>query len=186
MAASGETIEHHLLCCPAPALGCASALGRVPAGTIETGGHVVADVEEDSAPPDAMIRLDGISVRFGGIVALSDVSFGADAGEVLGIIGPNGAGKTTLFDVVSGVRTPNDGRVHLDGADITNRSSSSRATPAFGGRSNGSRPSGGSASKTTSSPPWSGGAEAEASSPTWPRSQPDDAANGFGASVSTR
>ena len=74
-----------------------------------------------------MIDLEGISVRFGGIVALGDVSFQANAGEVLGIIGPNGAGKTTLFDVISGIRTPNEGRVRLDGADITNRSSSWRA-----------------------------------------------------------
>src|SRR4029077_9333186 len=49
------------------------------------------------------------------------------AGEVLGIIGPNGAGKTTLFDVISGVRAPNEGRVHLDGADVTNKSPSWRA-----------------------------------------------------------
>ena len=74
-----------------------------------------------------MISLDGISVRFGGIVALGDVSIEARAGEVLGIIGPNGAGKTTLFDVVSGIRAPNEGRVRLDGTDVTNRSSSWRA-----------------------------------------------------------
>ena len=87
----------------------------------------MADIEQVTGPPEAMIGLEGISVRFGGIVALSDVSFQANAGEVLGIIGPNGAGKTTLFDVISGIRTPNEGRVHLDGADITNRSSSWRA-----------------------------------------------------------
>jgi ABC-type branched-subunit amino acid transport system ATPase component len=91
------------------------------------GDEVVTDVEQLSAPPDTMIRLDGISVHFGGIAALRDVSFHAKAGEVLGIIGPNGAGKTTAFDVVAGVRTPNDGRVHLDGADVTNRSSAWRA-----------------------------------------------------------
>jgi ABC-type branched-subunit amino acid transport system ATPase component len=87
----------------------------------------VAEGEASAAPLDAMIRLEGINVRFGGIVALGDVSFDARAGEVLGIIGPNGAGKTTLFDVVSGVRAPNEGRVHLDGVDITRRSSSWRA-----------------------------------------------------------
>ncbi len=78
-------------------------------------------------PGSGMIHLEGIGVRFGGIVALDDVSFQANAGEVLGIIGPNGAGKTTLFDVISGVRTPNAGRVHLDGADVTNKSPSWRA-----------------------------------------------------------
>jgi ABC-type branched-subunit amino acid transport system ATPase component len=83
-----------------------------------------ADRSDTTAP---MISLDTISVRFGGIVALGEVSFEARAGEVLGIIGPNGAGKTTLFDVISGVRAPNEGRVRIDGTDVTNRSSSSRA-----------------------------------------------------------
>ncbi len=75
----------------------------------------------------AFLQLNGITVRFGGIVALKDVSFDAAAGEVLGIIGPNGAGKTTLFDVVSGVRPPNAGRVVLDGVDLTNKSATARA-----------------------------------------------------------
>jgi ABC-type branched-subunit amino acid transport system ATPase component len=89
--------------------------------------HVGEHADESPRSTVPMISLDGISVRFGGIVALADVSFEARAGEVLGIIGPNGAGKTTLFDVVSGVRAPNEGRVHLDGTDVTNRSSSWRA-----------------------------------------------------------
>ena len=74
-----------------------------------------------------ILQLEGISVRFGGIVALGDVSFDAEAGEVLGIIGPNGAGKTTLFDVISGVRSPNEGRVVLNGIDLTGKSSDARA-----------------------------------------------------------
>jgi branched-chain amino acid transport system ATP-binding protein len=80
---------------------------------------------EPAAP--AFLQLRGITVRFGGIVALNDVSFDAVAGEVLGIIGPNGAGKTTLFDVVSGVRAPNAGTVVLDGVDLTNKSATARA-----------------------------------------------------------
>ena len=74
-----------------------------------------------------MLEISGVTVRFGGIVALSDVSFNADAGEVLGMIGPNGAGKTTLFDVISGVRAPNDGRIVIDGVDLTNKSATERA-----------------------------------------------------------
>jgi branched-chain amino acid transport system ATP-binding protein len=85
----------------------------------------------DGAPPttegEPALRLDGISVRFGGITALDRVSLDAYAGEVLGIIGPNGAGKTTLFDVVSGVRAPNEGRVVLAGRDLTRVSASGRA-----------------------------------------------------------
>src|ERR1700738_3798910 len=75
----------------------------------------------------AGLTLSDIAVRFGGIAALSGVSLEADEGEVIGIIGPNGAGKTTLFDVVSGVRTPDDGRVTLGGKDITRRSTTDRA-----------------------------------------------------------
>jgi ABC-type branched-subunit amino acid transport system ATPase component len=74
-----------------------------------------------------MLELSNVTVRFGGITALDDLSFEARAGEVLGIIGPNGAGKTTLFDVISGVRAPNEGRVRLAGTDVTSRSSTSRA-----------------------------------------------------------
>jgi ABC-type branched-subunit amino acid transport system ATPase component len=73
------------------------------------------------------LELQGITVRFGGITALADVDLRAGAGEVLGLIGPNGAGKTTLFDVVSGVTTPNGGRVRLDGTDITRLSAIARS-----------------------------------------------------------
>ena len=77
--------------------------------------------------PEAALRLVDITVRFGGIVALHEVNLEARAGDVLGIIGPNGAGKTTLFDVVSGIRSPNHGRVYLNGTDVTRRSTATRA-----------------------------------------------------------
>jgi len=87
--------------------------------------------EQDQRVPatgdDLMLSLSDITVRFGGITALGGVSFDANKGEVLGIIGPNGAGKTTLFDVISGVRSPNEGKVVLDGKDITSASSTGRA-----------------------------------------------------------
>jgi branched-chain amino acid transport system ATP-binding protein len=92
----------------------------------------VSTVEElgASAPavaPRPSLGLDGVSVRFGGIPALHDVSFSVDAGEVLGLIGPNGAGKTTLFDAISGVRAPDHGRVFLGGHDMTRASAVARA-----------------------------------------------------------
>jgi branched-chain amino acid transport system ATP-binding protein len=80
-----------------------------------------------SAEGSPLLALEGVTVNFGGITAVDDVSVNVTEAEVLGIIGPNGAGKTTLFDVVSGVRIPNRGRVMFGGSDITNRSSASRA-----------------------------------------------------------
>ncbi len=55
------------------------------------------------------------------------MSFEASGGDVIGIIGPNGAGKTTLFDVISGVRAPNEGNVRLDGKDVTKTAATSRS-----------------------------------------------------------
>ncbi|MGY0019782.1 ABC transporter ATP-binding protein [Streptomyces sp. cg35] len=70
---------------------------------------------------DVLVAED-IGVRFGGVRALDGVGLRLAAGEVCGLIGPNGAGKTTLFDVVSGIRRPDAGRVLLDGVDVTRRS----------------------------------------------------------------
>ncbi|MEW1923197.1 ABC transporter ATP-binding protein [Streptomyces sp. NPDC088360] len=71
---------------------------------------------------DRVLEASGIGVRFGGIHALTGVDLSLRPGEVCGLIGPNGAGKTTLFDVVSGIRRPDRGRVLLDGVDVTRRS----------------------------------------------------------------
>ncbi|MBI2880825.1 MAG: ABC transporter ATP-binding protein [Candidatus Tectomicrobia bacterium] len=67
----------------------------------------------------SLLRVEGVSKRFQGLQALSDVSFEVKEGDIHGLIGPNGAGKTTLFNVISGQYRPDAGRVLLDGVDLT-------------------------------------------------------------------
>lgn len=66
-----------------------------------------------------LFELRGLSVRFGGLAALSDVSFGVDAGEIVGLVGPNGAGKSTVVNAVSGSLGRCDGQILFAGRDIT-------------------------------------------------------------------
>ena len=66
-----------------------------------------------------VLTTESLTRRFGGLVAVSDVTFELAEDEILGIIGPNGAGKTTLINVVSGLYMPNAGRIRLNGTDIT-------------------------------------------------------------------
>ncbi|WP_022850186.1 ABC transporter ATP-binding protein [Limisalsivibrio acetivorans] len=66
-----------------------------------------------------MLDVQGISVRFGGVKALTDVSFSIKEGGISALIGPNGAGKTTMFNAVTGFVTPSEGRVEFNGEDIT-------------------------------------------------------------------
>jgi branched-chain amino acid transport system ATP-binding protein len=67
----------------------------------------------------ALLELDGVSKRFGGVAALTNVSFRVDPGDILGIIGPNGAGKTTLLNCISGVYRLEGGAISLDGVRIS-------------------------------------------------------------------
>lgn len=66
-----------------------------------------------------MLSLQGIGKRFGGLTALSGISFTVEAGSITGIIGPNGAGKTTLFNIATGIYPPSEGAVLLDETDIS-------------------------------------------------------------------
>ncbi|MCW8951563.1 MAG: ABC transporter ATP-binding protein [Rhodospirillales bacterium] len=68
---------------------------------------------------EPIIRTEGVTQRFGGFTALSDVSVSFPAGELTAIIGPNGAGKSTFFNVVSGAFPPSKGKIFYEGRDIT-------------------------------------------------------------------
>ncbi|MCT8974586.1 ABC transporter ATP-binding protein [Microbaculum marinisediminis] len=66
-----------------------------------------------------VLDVSGVTKRFGGLTALSDVSFSLDRGKILGLVGPNGSGKSTMLNVLSGVYAPELGSVTLNGAAIT-------------------------------------------------------------------
>jgi len=66
-----------------------------------------------------LLEIKGLTKHFGGLVAVSDMTFEIHQGEIVGLIGPNGAGKTTVFNLISGLFPPNEGQVLLAGKDIT-------------------------------------------------------------------
>jgi branched-chain amino acid transport system ATP-binding protein len=74
----------------------------------------------------ALLEAQGLSVHFGGLAAVKDVTFGVEPGERVAMIGPNGAGKTTLFNLLTGQLKPSAGKVFFKGKDITNHSVFSR------------------------------------------------------------
>ena len=78
-----------------------------------------ATVPRPASEARTMLALDGVTKRYGALVAVDNVTMRVADGEVRAVIGPNGAGKTTLFHTITGVVPPTDGRVQFDGADIT-------------------------------------------------------------------
>src|SRR5579859_4648405 len=86
------------------------------------------DVAEKVAPEreiatkvgEALVQVQDLTIKFGGLVALDSVTFDIRRGEILGLIGPNGAGKTTCFNAMTGVYKPTSGSVHFDGAPLGN------------------------------------------------------------------
>lgn len=82
-----------------------------------THADIISNHSAASAQP--MLSLRGISVHFGGVQAVSDLSFDVIAGKVTALIGTNGAGKTTVFNVIAGAIDPNQGSVNFGGEDVT-------------------------------------------------------------------
>jgi branched-chain amino acid transport system ATP-binding protein len=78
------------------------------------------------------LEVRGVSVSFGGVAALTEVSLTVSPGTVTGLIGPNGAGKTTLFNVISGLQRPDRGNVVLRGTDVTRMATHRRARRGMG------------------------------------------------------
>lgn len=70
------------------------------------------------AREDLLLEVNGITKRFGGIVAVENVSFKVHEGEVISIIGPNGAGKTTVFNMLTGVYKVDEGTIKFKGEEI--------------------------------------------------------------------
>ena len=85
-----------------------------------------SDIAE-STTDDTLLRTDGLTKRFGGLVAVDDVNLDVDRGEIRCLIGPNGAGKSTLLKLLVGQLTPSDGHIYYDGEDITGYSQHDRA-----------------------------------------------------------
>ena len=83
-------------------------------------------------PGSVLLDVQNISVNFGGLKAVDDASFSVKAGEIAGLIGPNGAGKTTLFNAITGLVTPDVGRVFLLGSEITQLAPHQRAGAGIG------------------------------------------------------
>jgi ABC-type branched-subunit amino acid transport system ATPase component len=97
-------------------------------GTDASGAPATSEPTAGTASPaSAVLSASEVTVRFGGLVALSDVSLEVHASTIVGLVGPNGAGKSTLFAVLSGLLSPAAGRVWLGGDDITRSSPQVRA-----------------------------------------------------------
>jgi ABC-type branched-subunit amino acid transport system ATPase component len=86
-----------------------------------------ANPVDDRREPAPVLRADDVTVRFGGITALADVSLLVPSATIVGLVGPNGAGKSTMFAALSGLLRPNRGRVYLSGRDVTDATPQARA-----------------------------------------------------------
>jgi branched-chain amino acid transport system ATP-binding protein len=88
-----------------------------PTGTAAAPGSRAVGVPDD----DVLLEVDDVTLRFGGVVALNQVSFSLRRGEIFGLIGPNGAGKTTCFNAMTGVYRPTSGAIRFLGESIVGK-----------------------------------------------------------------
>jgi branched-chain amino acid transport system ATP-binding protein len=108
------------------------------ASAVENGAARTSDTPDPRAAPrrhldgDIVLRAEGVTKRYGGIIAVDSVDLELRQDEILGIIGPNGAGKTTLFDLLTGFAPMDGGRVELHGVDVSDRSASQRTRAGLG------------------------------------------------------
>jgi branched-chain amino acid transport system permease protein len=100
-----------------------------PAGGRAATHHVLPTAlqRQGCSENNPLLKVENLSINFGGLKALQNVNLTLGSDEILSVIGPNGAGKTTLFNLISGLDRPTTGRILLDGADITGASAHSRA-----------------------------------------------------------
>jgi branched-chain amino acid transport system ATP-binding protein len=98
-------------------------LDRMNARPIDEPAPTGADqvLDQGVRDPDALLEVDHVTLRFGGVVALNDVSFSLRKGEIFGLIGPNGAGKTTCFNAMTGVYRPTSGAIRFQGQSIVGK-----------------------------------------------------------------
>ncbi|HEY3941710.1 MAG TPA: ABC transporter ATP-binding protein [Acidimicrobiales bacterium] len=92
----------------------------------------LGEIAHQPVGAEPLLSATNVTVRFGGLRALTDVSVNVPKGTIVGLVGPNGAGKSTLFGALSGLRKPNAGRVWLSGRDVTNASAQARARLGLG------------------------------------------------------
>src|ERR1700733_7231142 len=100
---------------------CAMTADQLIAARRQTDGSLVVDLSQTAVAAESnapLLSIKGLSVRFGGIVALDNVSFDVRAGQICGLIGPNGAGKTTLFNCVSRLYQPCAGTIPFAGGSL--------------------------------------------------------------------
>ncbi len=107
-------------------------LGRTRVSTTPAAASATAGAATRVATSTAGLEVEHLSVRFGGLVAVDDVSLTAPLGRITGLIGPNGAGKTTTFNACSGINRSISGLVRLDGVDVTSRPAPVRARMGLG------------------------------------------------------